>query len=539
MAKSAEGRARTLKGRVQAYERRLIKVALERAGGNQHRAALALGVRPPHSTRSSNGSGSASCATSSISSDRTPRTPVWQGGRPGSCPRPSARPYWPPCTGMPAPEPAFLATRAARDRARFGLFLLLLSVAATQAGAQANFPLDSFWVTDGAVYGITESGGTVYLGGAFNYVGPRTGNLVRLDAATGAPDLALPEGRGPRLLPSRSDGAGGWFIGGVFVERRGRATPLLAHVLADGSVSSWNPNPPSTARSDAWPCRGRSVYAGGSFSTIGGQTRSNIAAIDAASGLATSWNPNANNAVDEILVAGNLVYAGGSFTNIGGLAKFRLAALDAATGSATTWSPNVNGSIAAMALSGTTMYVGGSFSMIGVQTRNNIGAVSTLTGAPTAWNPNANSIVQSLRLQGTTLYAGGIFSSIGGAVRNNIAALDTTVDTNNATAWNPNANFGVTALAVSGTTLYAGGDFTTIGGQPRLRLAALDTTVNTNNATAWNPSANSTVDVIQPDGASVYVGGGLSSAGGQLRGRIAALDADDGRAHGLEPGRRR
>jgi len=37
---------RTLKARVDAYERRLIMAALERAGGNQHRAAIALGVRP-------------------------------------------------------------------------------------------------------------------------------------------------------------------------------------------------------------------------------------------------------------------------------------------------------------------------------------------------------------------------------------------------------------------------------------------------------------------------------------------------------------
>ncbi len=46
MATSVEGPMRTLKDRVDAYERRLIMVALERAGGNQHRAALALGVRP-------------------------------------------------------------------------------------------------------------------------------------------------------------------------------------------------------------------------------------------------------------------------------------------------------------------------------------------------------------------------------------------------------------------------------------------------------------------------------------------------------------
>jgi len=42
----ASARPRTLKDRIEAYERRLIKAALMRAGGNQLRAALVLGVRP-------------------------------------------------------------------------------------------------------------------------------------------------------------------------------------------------------------------------------------------------------------------------------------------------------------------------------------------------------------------------------------------------------------------------------------------------------------------------------------------------------------
>lgn len=46
MATAAGRPERTLKDRVDAYERRLIMVALERAGGNQCRAAMALGVRP-------------------------------------------------------------------------------------------------------------------------------------------------------------------------------------------------------------------------------------------------------------------------------------------------------------------------------------------------------------------------------------------------------------------------------------------------------------------------------------------------------------
>ena len=40
---------------------------------------------------------------------------------------------------------------------------------------------------------------------------------------------------------------------------------------------------------------GTKVYAGGIFTTIGDQTRKYIAALDAATGLATAWNlPTAN-----------------------------------------------------------------------------------------------------------------------------------------------------------------------------------------------------------------------------------------------------
>jgi hypothetical protein len=422
----------------------------------------------------------------------------------------------------------------ARSKALAGLLLALVVGAARGTWAQANIPVESFWVTDDTVYGIAESGGTVYLGGAFNYVGPRTGHLARLDSGTGTPDLALPNVEG-RVYTVASDGAGGWFIGGAFARVGGLPRQSLAHVLPDGRVSSWNPNPPVGSTILALAVSGRSVYVGGAFTSIGGQTRSNIAALDAATGLATSWNPSANGQVGALLAVSNLVYASGSFTNIGGRAQSRLAALDAASGSATAWSPSVDGYIAAFALSGTTLYLGGSFLTIGGQTRRYIAAVSTVTGSPTTWNPNADMIVQDLLLWGSTVYVGGSFTSIGGAARNYIAALDTGIDTNNATAWNPNADFAVNALAIAGTTLYAGGDFAAIGGQPRARLAALDTTVDTNNATSWNPGANSTVDVVVPDGASVYVGGDFSSAGGLPRRRIAAFDGTTGAPTGFDP----
>ena len=59
------------------------------------------------------------------------------------------------------------------------------------------------------------------------------------------------------------------------------------------------------------------ILAGGFFTTnsIGGQTRNRIARLDATTGLADSFDPNANGAVYSIAVqADGKILAGGKFT---------------------------------------------------------------------------------------------------------------------------------------------------------------------------------------------------------------------------------
>ena len=74
---------------------------------------------------------------------------------------------------------------------------------------------------------------------------------------------------------------------------------------------------------------GSTVYAGGSFTNIGGQLRNDIAALDATTGLATAWDPNANSELSAIAVNGSTVYVAGVFSNIGGQPRRNIAALDA------------------------------------------------------------------------------------------------------------------------------------------------------------------------------------------------------------------
>jgi trimeric autotransporter adhesin len=97
---------------------------------------------------------------------------------------------------------------------------------------------------------------------------------------------------------------------------------------------------------------GSTVYAGGYFHSIGGQPRNYIAALNAADGTATSWNPGASDIVQTLAVSGSIIYAGGDFTSIGGQPRNFIAALNAADGSPTAFNPNANSLVQAIAVSG-------------------------------------------------------------------------------------------------------------------------------------------------------------------------------------------
>jgi trimeric autotransporter adhesin len=479
-----------------------------------------------------------------------------------------------------------------------GVCLLVLPLAsAAAADGPLSVPLYTFPITDGPVYAEALSGSTLYIGGNFSNVGPHTGSFATFATSSGQ-RAHLPPVTGPNngeVLAIVSDGVGGWYLGGDFTSIGGITRNRIAHITAagevdpnfdpnandsveslalsadgktlyvgggfsmiggqahadlaalstadGGAVSSFDPNPNGDVGMLALSPDGQTLYTGGDFTSIGGQSRNYLAAVSTADGNAlSSFNPGPDRNVQAIALSpdGKTLYAGGYFTSIGGQSRFRLAALSTGDGSAlSSFAPSLdpNGLPAALELSpdGNTLYVGGQFATLDGQTRNGLGALSTADGSLiSSFDPKAesNTQVQALALSadGKTLYVGGPFGgSIGGQTRHDLAALSTADGT--ATSFSPEPSSEVNALAVSpdGGGLGVGGSFTWFPVE-RHNLAAIN--VDTGEVTSFNPDPDSDVRAfaVSPDGETLYVGGGFHSVGGQSRNSIAALSTTDGTA---------
>lgn len=377
----------------------------------------------------------------------------------------------------------------------FWLVLMILIASlniTTPVYALGNAPLLTMPTTDGYVYALAPDGsGGVYIGGSFTSVTPSGGTAVTRNS--------------------------------------------LAHIKADGSVdSAWNPNADSFVTTIA--VSGSTVYVGGFFANVGGQSRAYLAALDATTGVADpNWEPDPDANINVITVSGSIVYVGGPFANIGGATRNGIAALDAVGvgsgfGDATLWDPDANDTLGnsatvyAIIVSGSTVYVGGGFLNIGGQNRKFIASVNANTGLATTWDPSANSPVFALALSGNIVYAGGGFTTFKNntVIRHYIAALDAT-GTGIPTLWDPNANADVNTIVVSGSTVYVGGTFVSIAGQSRNHLASLDAT--TGAATTWDPDMSSTVRslVVDSSGSAVYAGGQFSMVNNTSRSYFAVF----------------
>jgi hypothetical protein len=345
-----------------------------------------------------------------------------------------------------------------------------------------------------------------------------------------------------------SDGNGGAYAGGSFTRVGQVPRQTLAHIMADGSVDPlWTPiaDGPVTALL----LQNQALFVGGSFFGVNGVERWRLAAVDRVTGELTPWNPKLGtaNLVSALVSSGALVYVGGVFELVNavvvpgmglrGESRRNLAAVDAVTGLATPWNPNIfEGEINALSVAGSVVYAGGSFEQVGLvgqdAIRFNLAGFDAGSGLATAWNPSVRGlngdVVSSLQITDGLIYVGGRFEGVAGQARQNLALVDRA--TGAATSWNLPANDTVFTFFDDGRRLYLGGLFTAIGGQARGRLAAVDKT--TGELTAWNPDANGPVRTIVVSGGKIVIGGDFTTINGRPQSHLAALDPDTGRLVG-------
>lgn len=225
---------------------------------------------------------------------------------------------------------------------------------------------------DDAVDTLATSGSTVYAGGEFTHIGGQAReHIAALDASTGAATAWNPGTSGyPRVIAPASSSV---FVGGSFDEIGGRDRNNLAELSAStGAATTWNPNVEGAV--DTLALSGTTLYAGGNFNTVGGLNRSHLVALDTTSGTPTAWSPAVSNDdvlnVSALAISGSTVYVGGYFDSIAGQTRHNLAAVRTSDGSAMPWNPALDlpygfSDVRAIALGGTSVYAGGDFDFVG------------------------------------------------------------------------------------------------------------------------------------------------------------------------------
>lgn len=381
----------------------------------------------------------------------------------------------------------------------------------------------------GTVNCLALDNGIVYIGGTFSSVGGQARyGIAAVDAVTGIPTAWNPHPSSTVnfQVTAITVAATTVYVAGHFPSIGGQDRNGLAALdKTTGLATSWDPDPFGDVLAIA--VDGDLVYVGGTFYSIGGSSVNSLAAIRASDGTATSWDPVGlynSPTINAIAIDGNYVYVGGSFSTIGGKARNNLAAISTQSGNArTSWNPDADGKVLTLVRDGSTTYVGGWFSHVGGQTRHYAAALDA-NGAAAAWNPSPDNVVRVLAAGGGSAALGGDFWTVAGLKRTHLAALD--LETRTFTDWSPSTNGLVTDLVVHDGLVYLGGAFTEVSGAPRPYLAAVDAV--TGAVGSWSPDADDEVDALAISGNTVYAGGKFQMINGFYRKHLAAMDAVTG-----------
>jgi uncharacterized delta-60 repeat protein len=283
------------------------------------------------------------------------------------------------------------------------------------------------------VYSMTlQADGKILVGGRFGTLGGQSRNYIGRLNADGTLDTSFNPGANNQAncLVVQADGK--ILVGGAFTTLGGQFRNYIGRLNTDGTLdTSFNPGVGATypyVNSLAVQADGK-ILVGGDFTTLGGQSRTNIGRLNADGTLDMSFNPGANWIVNSLAVqADGKILVGGVFTSLGGQLRHNIGRLNANGTLDTSFNPGTYGEVFSLAVQADgKILVGGRFSTLGGQSRFYIGRLNADGTLDASFNPGADNIVNSLAVQADgKILVGGSFTTLGGKSRTNIGRLDNT-----------------------------------------------------------------------------------------------------------------
>jgi hypothetical protein len=314
------------------------------------------------------------------------------------------------------------------------------------------------------------------------------------------------------------------YIGGTFTSVNGNSRPNVAAIRADGSLDpTWTPETNGIVYALAASSDGSKVFIGGGFTTVNGELRSRLAAVDAVTGdLVPGWTTQVNNNNVRALAAdGNdRLYVGGNFGRLGGRDIPRLGAVSQSTGAVqTAFVPRPTGTVRALGLTddGTHLYLGGPFTTLQGQSRPGVAEVNPLTGVVTSFAPTDGGVPISMDVS-----PGGLLFF--GTTNNRTWAYNPTQS--NTPLYRVRTSGDVQAIAATDTEVYIGGHFSGLPEEKLNRAHIASFFTATGTGTSWNPGVNGSFGVwaLLATPTALQVGGDFTRAATLARRGVARFN---------------
>jgi PKD repeat protein len=240
---------------------------------------------------------------------------------------------------------------------------------------------------------------------------------------------------------------------------------LLAYDVTTGALLSWAPTVNAQVRALSVSPDKTRLYAVGDFTTVNGVTRNRIAAFDLPSAtLDTAFHPSSNNSIYAIASTNDTVFFGGTFSAVAGQTRVGTAAVSSANGTPTAWNPILgNGRAYAMVVSpdASKVIIGGAFTTMNGQANPGygLGAVDTATGASLPFGVNnlvrdggVNAAIFSMTSDGDSVYGTGYVFGAGGNLEGTFRS-----DWNGNLNWVEDCHGDEYSVAVQDNTIYIAG----------------------------------------------------------------------------------